>query len=285
MTQKNKATLAMVVTALMWSLGGVLFKLLSWNALEIAGIRSFISAAMLFIIIKKSGFRIRLNRTTAAIAVANCAVMVFFVLANRMTTAANAIVLQYTCPVWILLIGLVFYKEKAKRYDVAAVALCLVGMVLFFLDGISPGNAVGNILAIVAGVAMGVMFYAGGRAESQDERFSGLFFGQLLTGFVGLIGLTEGGFAPTPKEMIVILVLGVVQLGIPYALYAYASGGISALACSLIGMLEPMFNPVWVAIFYGEVPGVFALIGAVIIIATTAAWCVIQNRAEKSVTS
>ena len=279
MTQeKNKATLAMVVCALMWSISGICIKMISWNPLVIASVRSMISTLVLLIIMKRAGHKVKLTKTAAVIGLSNTAGMLTFVTANKMTTAANAIVLQYTCPVWVLLIAVLFLKERAKKYDIAAVGLCLVGMVLFFLDKITPGNMTGNVLAIVAGVTMGVMFTATAKAKDLSERFNGLFFGQFFTAIAGLAGFAAEPFSPTPKEIVFILILGVIQLGLPYALYAYASSHISALACSLIGMLEPMANPVWVAIFYGEVPGKFALIGAVIIIATTSLWCVIQNR-------
>ena len=276
--QKNKATLAMVLTALMWSISGICIKMISWNPLVIASVRSMISTLVLLIIMKRAGYKIRPTKTALVIGLSNMLGMLTFVTANKMTTAANAIVLQYTCPVWVLLIAILFLKERAKKYDVAAVVLCLAGMVLFFLDKITPGNMVGNLLAIAAGITMGVMFTATSGAKDLEERFNGLLFGQFFTAIAGLAGFAAEPFSPTPKEIMFILILGVIQLGLPYALYAYASSRLSALACSLIGMLEPMANPVWVALFYGEVPGRFALIGAVIIIVTTSAWCVLQSR-------
>ncbi len=278
MNEKNKATLAMVVCALMWSISGILIKMISWNPLVIASVRSMISTLVLLIIMKKSGYRVKPSRTALILGGSNAFGMLTFISANKMTTAANAIVLQYTCPVWVLFIAVIFLKERAKKYDVAAVVLCLAGMTLFFLDKITPGNVAGNILAILAGVAMGIMFTASAKAKDLEERFNGLFFGQFITAIAGLAGFAVEPFHAEPREVLFILILGIIQLGLPYALYAYASSHISALACSLIGMLEPMANPVWVAIFYGEVPGRFALIGAVVIIVTTSLWCVRQSR-------
>lgn len=208
--------------------------------------------------------------------VAGC--MTCFVVATKLTTAANAIVIQYLSPVWILIIAAVFYKQKASRQDKIAVAICFFGIVLFFLDKISPGKMAGNIIAIIAGIFLAVLFTANEKADNDDIRYTGLVCGHLLTFIVGLSGFFVSDFHTTNTEIVYIIILGVFQMGLTYALYAYASLRISSLACSLIGMIEPILNPVWVALFYNEQPGRFALAGGVIIIATLTVWVIRQNR-------
>ena len=140
----------------------------------------------------------------------------------------------------------------------------------------------GNFLAILSGIAMAVMFTGNSACGDIEVQYSGLIVGHFLTFIFGLSGFFLQPFEPTLPDIGYILALGVLQMGIPYILFAYVSSRISPLACSLIGMLEPLLNPVWVAIFYGEVPGFYALIGGVIIIVTTSVWCILQNRdAEK----
>ena len=186
--------------------------------------------------------------------------------------------LQYTAPIFILILSAVFFKQKMQKQDVLVVAITMVGMVLFFLDQLSPGNMLGNVFGIFAGVFLAQMFVMVGRGGDDDStRMSGILIAHILTLLIGLpIGIpltTE----VAGIEILYVIILGVFQLGIPYVLYGIASRDCSPLACSLIGMLEPLLNPVWVAIFIGETPGPFALVGAVIIIGTVTWWCV-RNR-------
>jgi drug/metabolite transporter (DMT)-like permease len=204
--------------------------------------------------------------------------MTVFIIANKLTTAANAIVIQYLLPVWVLIIGAVFYKQKVKRADVIAVIICIAGIALFFFDQLSPGNMIGNCLAILSGICMAIMFTGNSQCNDSDVQLTALIMGHVLTFIVGLSGFFLEPFHTTMPEIGYILALGILQIGVPYILFSYVSTKISTLACSLIGMLEPLLNPVWVAIFYGEVPGFCALIGGIIIIVTTSVWCVVQSR-------
>lgn len=207
----------------------------------------------------------------------------FFVIANKLTTAANAIVLQYTAPIFILLMTAVIFKQKLRKRELAVVAVTMAGIVLFFLDQLSPGNIVGNIFGILAGIFLALMFVMVGQGGNDDSiRMSGILFAHIITAAVGVpIGLM-GTASTSGTEILYLVILGIFQLGIPYVLYAVASRDCPPLACSLIGMLEPLFNPVWVAIFLGEMPGVFALIGAVIIVCAVTWWCVSESRSDTS---
>ena len=183
-----------------------------------------------------------------------------------------------------------------QRKEVMVVLITMVGMVLFFFDQLSPGNVLGNLLAILAGIGLALMFVMVGRGGDDDStRMSGILIAHAMTALIGIpLGIiatiiaasgsslagTAGSTAASPlgMEILFVVILGVFQLGIPYVLYGIASKDCSPLACSLIGMLEPLLNPVWVAIFIGEVPGMFALIGALIILATVSWWCVQESR-------
>ncbi|MGI6204039.1 MAG: DMT family transporter [Anaerovoracaceae bacterium] len=276
--EKYRATAIMVVVAVLWSTGGILIKLISWNPLCIASIRGLIASLFILVFMKARGLKLEFSKYTAISAVSVAGCMTLFVVATKMTTAANAIVIQYLSPVWILIISSVIYKQKVSRRDKTAVAVCFCGIVLFFLDKISPGNMIGNVLAIFAGIFLAVLFTANEKAGSDDVRYTGLVCGHFLTFAIGLTGFFITDFHTTNMEIVYILVLGVFQMGLTYALYAYASSRISSLACSLIGMIEPILNPVWVALFYGEQPGRFALAGGIIIIVTLTVWVIQQNR-------
>ncbi|MDD6539630.1 MAG: DMT family transporter [Firmicutes bacterium] len=276
---RQKAMLLMVVTAAMWSIGGIFIKLVSWNPLMIAGMRSMISAMVLggYMVYKRIPFKFCKASMGAAIGL-SCSAMLF-VMANKLTTAANAIVLQYSAPVFILIITAFLLHKRLEKREIIAVALTMCGIVLFFFDQLSPGNVMGNILGILAGVFLAIMFVSMGEGGDDDSiRMSGILMAHLIAAVIGMpVGtvLTE---SVTGMEILYVVILGVFQLGIPYVLYAIASRDCPPLACSLIGMLEPLLNPVWVAIFVHEMPGTFAFIGGAVIIATVGWWCVVSGR-------
>ncbi len=275
MTRKNRAMLLMVITAAMWSLGGIFIKLISWSPFLIAGIRSGISGSIMAMYMAATHTRFKLNRYSALAGIGLAFSATLFTIANKLTTAANAIVLQYTAPIFILIISALFLKQKMQRRDVLVVCITMGGMVLFFLDQLSPGNMLGNVFGILAGIFLAQMFVMVGQGGDDDAtRMSGIMIAHALTLMIGLpIGIPQTTEIAA-IEIVYVIILGVFQLGIPYVLYGIASRDCPPLACSLIGMLEPLLNPVWVAIFIGEVPGPFALAGAVIIIATVSWWCI-----------
>ena len=270
--------LLMVITAAMWSLGGIFIKLISWSPFLIAGIRSGISGSIMAMYMAATHTHFKLNRYSVLAGVGLAFSATLFTIANKLTTAANAIVLQYTAPIFILIISAIFFKQKMQKRDVLVVCITMGGMVLFFLDQLSPGNMLGNLFGILAGIFLAQMFVMVGRGGDDDAtRMSGIMIAHVLTLMIGLpIGIPQTTEIAA-IEIVYVIILGVFQLGIPYVLYGIASRDCPPLACSLIGMLEPLLNPVWVAIFIGEVPGPFALVGAVIIIATVSWWCV-KNR-------
>lgn len=285
--------LLMVVTAIMWSMGGIFIKLISWSPFLIAGCRSAISGSVMALFMLHQGIRFRWNRYSLGAGIGLSFSATLFTVANKLTTAANAIVLQYTAPVFILVLSALLFHQRMRRKEVAVVGITMIGMVLFFFDQLSPGNVAGNLLAILAGIFLALMFVMVGAGGDDDRtRMSGILIAHAMTMVIGvplgmaasagaitLEGLGQSAqMAPLGLEILYVVILGVFQLGIPYVLYAIASKDCSPLACSLIGMLEPLLNPVWVAIFVGEMPGKWALVGAVIIIATVSWWCVEENR-------
>lgn len=276
---KRNAMLLMALCGVMWSLGGIFIKLISWSPLLIAGIRSIISAMILggYMWYKKVPIKICKYSIGAGVGLSGSCIC--FVIANKLTTAANAIVLQYAAPVFILIISAVFLKQKLHKKEVIVVAITMIGIVLFFFDQLSPGSMLGNMFGILAGITLAVMLVMTGLGGKDDSiRMTGILIAHCLTSVIGTpIGLM-GTDGTTGIEILYIIILGIFQLGIPYVLFAIATRDCPPLAASLIAMLEPLLNPVWVAIFVGEMPGVFALAGAVIIIATVTWWCITDTK-------
>lgn len=278
-TKERQAMGLMVLCGALWSIAGIFIKWISWNPLLIAGARSIISAIVLGAFMVATGRKLKFNKWTFLAGFGLSLSCICFVMANKLTTAANAIVLQYMAPVFILIISALFLKKKLNKGDIIVVSITVVGIALFFFDQISPGNILGNFLGILAGIFLAVMFVAVGQAKDDDSvRMTGILLAHTITAVVGGISLFFIPFSTTGIEIVYVVILGVFQLGIPYVLYAVASKNCPPLACSLIGMVEPLLNPVWVFIFDGEAPGVFALIGAAIIIITIAWWCIWESK-------
>lgn len=277
MKKQRIAMLEMLLCACLWSIAGLFIKLIDWSPLVIAGFRSLFSALTVLVFMAITRQRIFFNKKVAISAFFLAATFLCFVGANKLTTSANAIILQFTAPIFIMLFSAVFRKQKFSKLDVATVLLTLGGIILFAIDGISSGHALGNLVGLMAGIFMAGMYITVGDGQG-PERMNGLFFGHLLTALIGLpfILPTEPIF--TPKAMGAVIILGVVQLGIPYILLALASEHCPPLACSLISAAEPLLNPVWVAIFAKEYPSPLALTGGVIVIAVITLWCILKDR-------
>ena len=277
MKKENRAILEMLMCAALWSIAGIFIKLIPWNSFVISALRSFFAGLTVLVYIRIKGYKIVINRQTLIPGLLLGLVYIAFVAANKLTTAANAIVLQFTDPIFIVIFSALFFGQRFKKRDFIAVICTFIGIGMFFLDQLSEGYLLGNFVAIFAGACLGGMFIAMGKAETQ-ERFSAMLVGQAVAFIFGLpfIITTKPEFSALP--VLYIIILGVLQLGIPYILYGRAAEHCPPLACSLLGALEPLQNTVWVLIFDGEKPGLFALIGGVIVIVSVTVWCIAGNK-------
>jgi drug/metabolite transporter (DMT)-like permease len=197
-----------------------------------------------------------------------------------MTTAANAIVLQYTAPVFVLIVTAFVLKRKLRSFEILTVLAALFGIVLFFMDQVSGNGMSGNIMAVGSGFFMGIMYALTGEIKDDGERISGLVLGHTA---LAVICIPLGVYFTDPAEItllpiMLVVFLGIVQMGIPYSLYGRTTALISGVEVSLISMIEPILNPIWVALIYGEIPGFRALVGAVLIIGAVAAYTVIDAK-------
>ena len=273
MKRETVGTIEMLICAALWSIAGIFIKLLPWNGFAVAGLRSLIAGLTMAAYMALKRYRFTLNRKTFAAGALAGSVYTCFACANKLTTAANAIVLQFTSPVFIVLFSALLLKSRIRKADITVVLLTLAGIALFFFDQLKPGYVLGNFVAIAAGMFMAGMYMAIGGLDEQ-ERFSAVVIGQGLTFLFALpfVLMTRPLFNATTVSCI--LILGVFQLGISYILYVKACRYCPPLACCLLGAVEPLLNPVWVLIFDGERPGLFALIGAVIVIVSITVWMI-----------
>lgn len=281
---KNQAIMYMVFCSVLWSTAGLFIKFLPWNPMVIAGFRSLISAGVYLLYMRYEKTEFKINKYSILSGISLTGTFMFFVAANKFTTSANAIVLQYSAPIFILILSALFYHQRFRRGDVITVAATSAGISLFFLDKLSGGYLTGNLLALMAGLSFASMFVVTGRADDHS-RSSGILFGHLFTAVIGIPFVFLSPTPVTPSYLVVIVAMGIFQLGIPYILYGLAVRKCSPLACSLISAIEPLLNPVWVFLYNGEVPSFFALIGGAIVISAVVAWSIWSGKAESMTSS
>lgn len=240
----------------------MLIKLVDWNTMAIAGSRSAIAALLLIAVLRRP----RISGSSAQIggAIAYALTVLLFVAATRMTTAANAILLQYTAPVYIAIFGAWFLGEKTSVIDWLTIFVVLGGMALFFLDDLSAGGMWGNVCAILSGVSFAwlALFL---RKQKAGSPLESVLLGNILAAVIGIPFMFHS--APSMSGSAALLLLGVFQLGLPYILYSSAIRHVSALEAMLLPVLEPLLNPLWVSMIVGELPGKHAILGGMVVLA------------------
>lgn len=261
MSAKNKGNLYIFLTALLWSTGGLLIKFIPGSPVAINGARSLI--ALLFFFIYKRSVKIKINRYVVSAAICLVMTNLLYVIANKLTTAANAIVLQYTAPLFVLIWDCIYRKKAPSKKQCLVVLMAFAGMILFFFDQLDGGQMLGNIIAIGAGLSFSGVFFINSLPDASSENASMLAF---LLSFLISIPFLGDVWQMEASGIAALVVLGVFQVGLAYVLFARGAKLTSPVSASLIGLLEAVLNPTWVFLFYGEKVGRFALYGAVIIL-------------------
>jgi drug/metabolite transporter (DMT)-like permease len=207
-------------------------------------------------------------------AVAYCMTVTLFVTATKLTTAANAILLQFTAPVYVALLSAWLLKEKTQWLDWAVIFLVIGGTGLFFFDHLTIGNLFGNGCAILSGISLSFLFVLL-RKQKDESPLGSVLLGNLLTGLIGLPFAFQS--MPSAMSWVGLIFLGVVQLGLSYVLYSEAIKHVTALEAILISGIEPILNPIWVFLMLGEMPGKWALVGGLIVLISVTARCIIAG--------
>ena len=278
---KKQGMISLVFCSLMWSTGGLFIKLIDWHPMAICGLRGLIAAFILYMALIRLGHKLpKMDRRSLYSAFFLGVTCNLFVIANKMTTAANAIMLQSTSPIFVIVFTALFKKEKPSRRDLITSILVLSGIMLFFFDQITFTGLLGNLISLCAGMLIAVAFIFTCEAKNVYESTSGVLLGHFFSFLLSIPFLFLYPIEFTARSVGAIFILGIIQLGIPYVLFSVGTAVCSPLAVSLLGMLEPIFNPIWVAIFIHEIPGPLALCGSVIVIITLSCWCIANSRSE-----
>ena len=260
---KKTGITAMILASLCFASGGLFIKLIPWNPLAINGARNLIASAVIGIYIIIKGHRLTFNFTVFSGAVCMAGVTTLFSVANKMTTAGNAIILQYTAPIWIVILMFVFFGKKPDKREIIVIGVVFLGIICFFFDSLSRGGLAGDLIALAAGLFYGGMFIL--NQFEKGDALSSMFFGQLFTGIcLTPMVLRESDFSF--QVLLLVFLLGSIQVGLAYILFSIGTKYTDPVTASIINAFEPILNPVLVAVFYGEKLGKLSLIGACIVI-------------------
>lgn len=267
----------MLLASVCFSLGGLLCKMIPWSAVAINGVRDLLGSLVIGGYLLATHHRLRVNGVVLAGAACMFGVTTLFVMANKMTTAANTIVLQYSAPVWIVLLMALFFRQKPKRGDLLAMAAVFLGIACFFIDSLSSGGAAGNVLAILAGICYAGLFIL--NSFEKGDALSSLFLGQLAAGLILTPFLArESNFSTVTLSSVI--VLGLIQVGLGYIFFYQGTKYTHPVTASLVAGVEPILNPLLVAIFWNERLTPLAIIGAVIVVFAVLLYSVLKIRQE-----
>ena len=254
------------LSALLFSTGGLFFKLIPWDALAIGSARSLLAGGALLIILLLRRHPFRVNRTVLITAAGITVTNTLYALANKLTTAGNTIVLQFTMPVFVIVIMSVFFHRRPTRLEIGTCAVTLLGIILFFVDSLSAGNWLGNALALISGMAYAVFFVWNSREDS--EPFTAILISYVFAALIGLPSLLKTDVAGAPPGVLLaVLGLGLLQQAAGHLFFAAGIKKTPAVTASLISGIEPILNPVLVAVFYHEMLSPLCLFAAGLVLA------------------
>ena len=279
MSARQRGTLYVFIAAVLYSIGGLCMKFIPWSGMAVNGGRTAIAALVVGAYLVITRHRPRINRWIFLGAMCVFFAHTLFAIANKMTTATNAIVLQFTAPIFVILFSIYCFHKRPSRLDLAACAAVMGGILFFFVDKISPGEMVGNAIALLSGVAYAGVFLL--REMPNSDAISSVFWGDVISAAAGLpFMLLETEFTPTAMTSLV--ALGVFQVAIAYILMTEGLKTTPPVTASLVSGIEPVLNPILVAVFYGEDVSLMAFIGAVIVVVSVVIYNVLLARQPKA---
>lgn len=276
MKNDAKGPMLIMCTAVLWSFAGLLISFIPWDAMTIVAVRSALAALVMIVYMRR--VHITFSRPVILGALSMSGTTVLFVFANKLTTAANAIVLQYTAPIFVVLISIIFFKKHMRALDIISTIVVFAGMGLFFFDQLNADAMLGNILACISGITFAGVFLMNKQPGAKPEE--AVLLGHLINTVIGLpFAITHITFEPTAWGAIALL--GIFQLGLAYVLFTIGIKRTPPITASLIATLEPLLNPIWVLLKTGKGPGIWALIGGVIVIATVVVYNISDTRQSR----
>ena len=275
---ERKGLVFVSIAAVLFSLGGLGVKMIPWKGLSIASFRSLLAVIVLLLFARTIHHPLKLTRGVVFGAAAVCCNSVFFTLATKLTTAANAILLEFTSPIFVILFLWLVFHEKPKRLDLIACVFVFTGIGFFVLDGLGQGNLLGNILAIFAGMGYAWVFLMN-RLPGGDALFSTIL-GQCFSVVLGLPSLVRETDL-SPPTMFWAVTMGVFQLGLAYVFLTTGLRSAPPVPASLVAGIEPVLNPILVALVVGETLSGWSILGGIIVFVTVMVYNVVMARKDR----
>jgi drug/metabolite transporter, DME family len=259
-----RARLLLLAAAALWSTAGAAMKVCGLSGLQIAGGRSLVAGLFLLAVLPEAR---RLPSARMALGAAGyAATVILFAMSNKLTTAANAIFIQDSAPLWVLAFSPLLLSERASRGELLSIPIYAGGLALFFVDELSPGQLTGNLLALASGLSFALCIM--GLRSAREDAPGALVLGNLVAATL-VLPLWSTGPAARPVDLVLLVYLGVFQLGLAYLCFARGVLHVPALEASLLVLLEPVLNPIWTFLAVRERPGPWALLGGGIVLAAT----------------
>lgn len=267
-----------LLSAICFSLGGILIKLIPWSSISINGARCFFALLVLMLYMKINNHTIKINKSVILGGICNFLMGITFVMATKMTSAANAIVLQFTEPIFVILAMWLFLNKKPSKNAVIACFSVFLGILCFFLEKLTLKGMIGNLLAVFSGMTYAGVFLMKTFKDGDFE--SSLFLSHLMSIAIGLpCFFRESEF--TFSIWFYVILLGIVQLGFAYIFLSKGLDRVSPVTASLTSTIEPILNPILVAVFYGETIGIVSIIGAGIVIFSATVYNLLEVKTTK----
>lgn len=260
---RTTGVICVFLAAILYSIGGLCIKVIPWSGLSINSGRNIVALTVIGVYLAITHHPPRLNRWIFVGALCICGTNTLFTMANKLTTAANAIVLQFTAPIFVILLSALFWRKKPRGLDLIACAVVLLGVVCFFVDSLEAGGTLGNILSLGAGLSYAGVFLLNDLPDS--DPISSVFWGDVISVVIGLPFLL-GETVWTAPALISLVILGAFQVGLAYILLTIGLRTTPAVTASLVSGIEPVLNPILVAVFYHETIGPLSLLGAAIVV-------------------
>ena len=265
MSKSRLGALQVALAALCWSFAGALSKSLPWNAFTINGVRSLVAALLLAA--ARGTPKVRVTKGTLLGALGVALTSVLFMAATKLTSSANAIVLQYAMPVFVIGFSWLFYGQKPTKRHVIIAASIMLGVVLCSWTGLSGGNPLGDAIALLAAVTYSLVFFCARMPGANPQDYS--YLGMVLCAPTALCAAFDPGVTANPIHWLLAATLGLCLAG-GYYFISRSMANVSPISAALLANLEPILNPVWAFIIVGENPGPLTIVGsAIVLIAAT----------------
>jgi drug/metabolite transporter (DMT)-like permease len=265
----------MVLVTLIWSSNGLLIKLVSWSPMSISGLRSLFAVVVLLPIMGKPRHLVSFDTIAGGVGFAGA--LFTFVIATKLTTAANAIFLQLTAPIYVALLSGWILGERVRVLDWVITGIIISGMLLFFGDNLTIDSYWGNISAIISAICW-ALFVLFSRRQKDDVPLKIPILGHVICTLLGIpfiisAGLPESGW-------VWIIPMGAIGAGLSFVLYTAVIKRLKAIEAIITQTVEPIFNPIWVFLALGETPGPWALLGGMVVLSSVTLHAVLRQRTD-----